>query len=72
MLAFVEYHCKPICLPAYDGAGMILDYKSKIKAIIPTKNGFHVITSPFELNTFKEKYPSIEVHKDNPTIIYVP
>jgi len=39
---------------------------------IPTKNGFHFITSPFRLDTFKEAYPDIDVHKNNPTILYIP
>jgi len=45
---------------------------SKIIANIPTKNGHHLITSPFILDLFKERYPEIEVHKDNPTILYIP
>lgn len=40
-------------------------------ATIPTKNGYHIISHPFRLDTFKEKYPEIEVHKNNPTILYV-
>ena len=37
---------------------------------IPTKNGVHIITRPFNLKRFKEKYPDLDVHKDNPTILY--
>jgi hypothetical protein len=40
--------------------------------LIPTKNGIHIITRPFNVNEFKKKYPSIDIHKDNPTILYVP
>lgn len=43
-----------------------------ILARIPTKNGFHLITSPFRLDTFKEVYPDIDVHKNNPSILYIP
>jgi len=39
---------------------------------IPTKNGEHLITRPFNLQKFKEKYPTIDCHKDNPTILYCP
>lgn len=39
---------------------------------IPTKHGFHIITKPFNLQQFKEKYPNIDVHKNNPTLLYVP
>jgi len=37
---------------------------------IPTKGGVHIITRPFNLNKFKSQYPEIDVHKDNPTILY--
>ena len=37
---------------------------------IPTKNGYHLITTPFNLQQFKEKYPDIDVHKNNPTLLY--
>ena len=38
---------------------------------IPTKSGVHIITRPFNLKKFKEKYPNVDVHKDNPTILYI-
>lgn len=44
----------------------------EIFAKVPTKNGFHLITSPFRLDTFREAYPEIDVHKNNPTILYIP
>lgn len=59
--------------------GPILDFintlepiKSSTKFIdeIPTKNGYHLITTPFNLKNFKEKYPDIDVHKNNPTLLY--
>ena len=37
---------------------------------IPTKNGYHLITNPFRLDLFKQQYPEIEVHKNNPTLLY--
>jgi hypothetical protein len=41
--------------------------------IIPTKNGYHIITRPFNLKAFMDRgYPNIDVHKDNPTILYCP
>ena len=42
----------------------------KVKEVIPTKNGFHIISEPFNLQQFKEKYPDIDVHKNNPTLLY--
>lgn len=44
----------------------------KVKSILPTKNGYHLITKPFNSQMFKEKYPEVEIHKDNPTILFVP
>jgi hypothetical protein len=44
----------------------------KVKSILPTKNGYHLITSPFNTQTFKEKYPNIDIHKDGCTILYIP
>ena len=43
---------------------------NKIISIIPTKNGNHLITTPFNLKQFKEKYPDIDVHKNSPTLLY--
>lgn len=40
------------------------------KAMIPTLNGFHVITKPFDIREFKIIYPTIDIHKDNPTLLY--
>lgn len=43
----------------------------KIITQLPTKNGIHLITSPFNLQDFKIKYPEIDVHKDNPINLYI-
>ncbi len=43
-----------------------------IYAKISTKNGFHILVSPFNPKLFSDKYPSIDLHKDNPTILYTP
>lgn len=39
---------------------------------VPTKNGIHIITNPFRLDLFKQQFPTVDVHKDNPTILYIP
>ena len=36
-----------------------------------TPNGCHLITTPFNVEEFKKRYP-YDVHKDNPTILYAP
>lgn len=43
-----------------------------ILAEIPTKNGCHLITNPFNLEAFREKIKGIDVHKNNPTLLYCP
>ena len=39
---------------------------------VPTKNGYHILVTPFNPNLFKDKFPKIDLHKDNPTILYIP
>jgi hypothetical protein len=47
-------------------------FGGKVLNLLPTKNGYHAITSPFRMDLFKQIYPSIDVHRDNPTILYMP
>lgn len=56
MLAFIDHECEP--------------KGEKIYSVIPTKNGFHLITKPFNAQKFGEKYPEIDIHKNNPTILF--
>ena len=42
----------------------------KLKYIVPTLHGLHLITKPFNLQQFVERYPNIDIHKDNPTLLY--
>ena len=44
----------------------------KVIDCIPTKNGYHLITKSFNSQKFGEKYPELDLHKNNPTILYVP
>ena len=46
--------------------------EDKTISILPSKSGFHIITRPFNLKDFKQNYPEIEVHKNNPTNLYIP
>ncbi len=67
----------------YDGSGklsqLINDIKNcepnrrtdKVYAILETKNGSHLITSPFNVEEFSKLHPEIEIHKNNPTILYI-
>ena len=58
MLAHLEHNCRPL--------------GNKIIAIIPTKNGYHLITERFDVKTFSENYPGIDIQKKNPTLLYFP
>jgi hypothetical protein len=44
----------------------------KTKYVIPTKNGFHLITDKFDVLEFKKQYPKIDIQKKNPTLLYLP
>jgi len=46
--------------------------KSTEMVFVKTKSGFHIITQPFNLLKFKEKYPDTDVQKKNPTLLYLP
>jgi len=44
----------------------------KVESVIPTKNGYHLITNRFDVKTFSEQYPDIDIQKKNPTLLYLP
>ena len=46
--------------------------KNKIEAVIPTKNGVHLITKRFDVMEFQKRYPEIDIQKKNPTLLYLP
>lgn len=59
MIAVIE-QCRPI------------DEK-KIISIMRTPNGYHLITKPFNVKTFRELYTEkVDIHKDNPCVLYMP
>lgn len=39
---------------------------------IPTKNGVHIITHPFNRQRFTHYFPKIDIQTNNPTILYIP
>ena len=43
--------------------------ENKIVLVNQTKNGTHILTTPFNVYDFMQKY-KIQVHKNNPTLIY--
>ena len=48
------------------------EFESKIEAVVPTKNGFHLITKRFDVMEFRKRFPDIDIQKKNPTIVYYP
>jgi hypothetical protein len=44
--------------------------ENKIIALIETKNGCHIISKPFNCHKFSKVYPGIDIHKNNPTLLY--
>jgi hypothetical protein len=45
---------------------------TKVESIIPTKNGYHLITKKFDVKEFKNKFSDIDIQKKNPTLLYLP
>ena len=64
-------HIKNMMINIIDGVRPT-DDGSKIEAIIPTKNGIHLITKRFDTQEFSEYFPDIDIQKKNPTLLYYP
>lgn len=47
------------------------EFSDKVIATIPSRNGLHLITRPFRVDKFKSAFPNIDIHKDNPTNLYI-
>jgi hypothetical protein len=49
--------------------------ENKIKDIVQTANGYHILTTKFDTHYFQQlcridNIPLIDIHKDNPTLLY--
>ena len=44
----------------------------KVLAVVPSRDGYHLITNGFDTREFVRLYPEIEIHKNNPTNLYIP
>lgn len=64
-----EKEISPLMIPFINN---IEPVENKIYRALESKSGFHLITKPFNIQKFKEKYPEVEIHKDNPTNLYIP
>ena len=65
----------------YDQAREVFDFVNTLRGraddmgsisqiIVPTKHGYHLITNVFDVGEFAKKYPGIDIHKNNPTLLY--
>jgi len=47
--------------------------EDKVICVMPTKNGFHIITTSFNTQQFAQSSRlSIDIHKDNPVNLFIP
>lgn len=66
------------CLTTLDHIKNVIKYDClpldpvKIYTTIETKSGYHLITKPFNIATFKKDFPGIDIHKDNPINLFIP
>ncbi len=44
----------------------------KLEKLVPTKNGYHLITKRFDVEMFRNVFPHIDIQKKNPTLLYYP
>jgi hypothetical protein len=49
-----------------------VDNTEKIKMVVPTKNGYHFLSTGFNMQTFKQTYQNIDIHADGITLLYFP
>lgn len=74
----INNHCGPFVnkseIHTHTSAGVVVSYERvpKVIKMIPTKNGFHLITERFDVMEFKKRYPEIDIQKKNPTLLYLP
>lgn len=59
VVKYIEESCEPF-------------EQKKLINMVPTKSGYHLITNKFNVKTFKDKYPEIDIQKKNPTLLYLP
>lgn len=45
---------------------------NKVIVMIPTKNGYHLITEKFNVMEFAKHFPKVDIQKKNPTLLYLP
>lgn len=43
---------------------------NKFQFAVPTVNGSHILTHGFDSRELKEKFPEVDIHRNNPTLLY--
>jgi hypothetical protein len=51
---------------------LVNEATERVLEMIPTKNGYHLITTRFDVRKFKQHCPNIDIQKKNPTLLYYP
>lgn len=59
MIEYINNSCRPM-------------NTTKVLGFVPSRSGLHVISKPFDLKNFYKEFPDVEVHKTNPTNLYIP
>lgn len=67
-----EYADKRDEIRAYINSLPPLDVPEKIRIEVPTKNGYHFLSTGFNMDSFRKEYPGIDIHKDGITLLYFP
>lgn len=57
VIDYITYNCEPL-------------NQNKFCYCVPTAHGIHLITTPFNTAKFSQYFSSIDVHKNNPTLLY--
>lgn len=68
----IDSHSPEYWLKVEDAIVNIEPKGRKVIEKILTKNGIHFITVPFNSKVFGEIFPDIEIHKNNPTVLFIP
>lgn len=58
--------------PILDALESIRPQGNKVVATLPSKSGFHLITKRFDVMSFDKLELNLDIHKNNPTNLYIP
>lgn len=58
--------------PIVDALHDIRPVGNKVITVLPSKSGFHIITKRFDVVSFGKLELNLDIHKNNPTNLYIP